>query len=404
MCNLLRTPFYDMHVAAGATMVDFGGWDMPIQYPEGIVSEHLWDRHECGIFDVSHMGRLLIEGGDALPFLQKVLTNNAAALPVGMSQYTIISDENGVAVDDAYLYRFEEKSWFLVVNASNRMKGLAHLYQSAQEFPNLTIFDHTFKSFSIAVQGPKSEAILMLLSGGKTITPDRKNSLGIVELEGRTFWVSRTGYTGDPVGFEVYGRVEDGLWLWPRLQELGAKPIALGARDTLRLEAGLPLYGHEYGEDKNGKDMPIFAVSLARFGVSFAEEKGDFIGREALAKQAEALKSIQEGDTSAMSILPQRVVAVALTDRGVMRAGMDVYVGDEMVGYITSGTMVPYYKSQEVDCTETGKRAIGFAYVSSNLTVGDTIEVDIRGKRAKAVIVSTHLKVRTPPYAIPVLA
>jgi len=353
---------------------------------------------------VSHMGRLLIEGGDALPFLQKALTNNAAALPVGMSQYTIISDENGVAVDDAYLYRFEEDSWFLVVNASNRMKGLAHLYQVAQDFPNITIFDHTFKSCAIAVQGPKSEEILKTLSGGKEITPARKNSLGVVELEGRTFWVSRTGYTGDPIGFEVYGRVEDGLWLWSRLQELGAKPAALGARDTLRLEASLPLYGHEFGLDKNDEPMPIFAVPLARFGVSFADEKGDFVGREALTKQAEALKNIQEGNTSDMTALPKRIVAVALTDRGVMRAGMDVYRGNELAGYITSGTMVPYYKSQESDCTETGKRAIGFAYVSSDLTVGDTIEVDIRGKRAKAVIVSTHLKVRTPPCAIPVLA
>ena len=386
MSELKRTPLYDAHVAAGATMVDFGGWEMPIQYPAGIVTEHLNDRKGCGIFDVSHMGRLIVEGPERVAFLQKVLTSNVAALVPGRAQYCIIANENGGAVDDAYLYMYEEDKYMLIVNASNTDKDLAHFATILPGY-DCTITNITDTYSSIAVQGPESEKILKILSGGAEITGPKKNDLNELQMEGHTVRVSKTGYTGDPIGWELFIDAKDVTWLWNRLIELGATPTALGARDTLRLEAGLPLYGHEMGEAHDGSEMPIFAVSLARFAVSFAEEKGEFIGRKALADQ-------KENGTA------KKVVSVALSDRGVMRAGMDVYVGEKHVGWITSGTMVPYWNFDEAGNIQetTGKRSIGFAYIDSTLTAEDTLEIDVRGKRLKAQIVAKHMIQNEPPY------
>ena len=391
MSELKRTPLYDAHVAAGATMVDFGGWEMPIQYPEGIVAEHLYDRKHCGIFDVSHMGRLIVEGPDRLAFLQKVLSSNASALVPGRAQYCMIPDETGGAVDDAYLYMFTEDNYMVVVNASNTDKDLEHFAKYLPDFDcRVTNITDTYSS--IAVQGPDSEKILKELSGSDFLTGPKKNDLNELTMEGRTVRISRTGYTGDPIGWELFIDAKDVVWLWNRLIELGAKPTALGARDTLRLEAGLPLYGHELGTDHAGEEIPIFAVSLARFAVSFAEEKGDFVGRELLLAQ-------KEGGT------PKKVFQVELRDRGVMRGGMDVYRDGEHVGWITSGTMVPYYNFDEEGniLDTTGKRSIGFAYLDSSVTKEDILEVDVRGKKLKASVVSRHMRQDLPPYGVPVL-
>lgn len=386
MSELKRTPLYDAHVAAGATMVDFGGWEMPIQYPAGIVKEHLFDRKHCGIFDVSHMGRLIIEGPQRVEFLQKVLSSNVKALVPGRAQYCIIPNENGGAVDDAYLYMYEEDRYMLIVNASNTDKDLAHFAKYLPDF-DCTITNITDTYSSIAVQGPDSEKILKVLSGGAEISGPKKNDLNELDMEGHTVRVSKTGYTGDPIGWELFIDAKDVEWLWNRLIELGAAPTALGARDTLRLEAGLPLYGHEMGEDHAGNDMPIFAVSLARFAVSFAEEKGDFIARDILLDQ-------KENGT------PKKVMPVALIDKGVMRAGMDIYHNGEHIGWMTSGTMVPYYNfDEEGNILETtGKRSIGFAYINSNITKEDVLEVDVRGKRLKAKVVAKHMIQNEPPY------
>ncbi len=386
MSELKRTPLYDAHVAAGATMVDFGGWEMPIQYPAGIVAEHLYDRKVCGIFDVSHMGRLIIEGPDRLAFVQKVLTNNAAALVPGRCQYTMIPTEDGTAVDDAYLYMFEEDKYMLVVNASNTDKDLAHFAKYLPEF-NCTITNVTATYSSIAVQGPEAEKMLMILSGGAPITGPKKNDTGEVTMEGRTVRASRTGYTGDPIGFELFIDASEVNWLWNRLIELGAAPTALGARDTLRLEAGLPLYGHELGESADGKEIPIFAVPLARFAVSFAEEKGDFVGKEKLLAQKE-------------NGVEKKCMAIGLIDRGIVRGGMEVYLGDKHIGWVTSGTMVPYYNFDENGeiLETTGKRAIGFAYIDSAVTKEDIISIDVRGKRLKAKVVAKHMIQNQPPY------
>ena len=408
MSELKRTQLYDVHVAAGATMVDFGGWEMPIQYPSGIIAEHLYTRQVCSLFDVSHMGRLLIEGPQRKEFLQHVLTSNVSALDLNMAQYCIIPNENGGAVDDAYLYLFQEDSYLLVVNAANIDKDLEHLNRALSGF-DCTITNISAEWASIAVQGPKSKEMLMTLSGGESPTKEpTKNSLGTVSLEGHQARIAKTGYTGEPLGYEVYVRSEDAVWLWNRLVELGARPAGLGARDTLRMEASFPLYGHEMGVAPDGSEIPIFAVPLAKFAVSFSAQKGDFIGRAALERQHRAFVRYMDRDFSDMSALPRRIAPIALLDRGVMRAGMEIYRGDKLVGWVTSGTMVPYFKTQgeglsTVILEASGKRAIGLCYIDSDVLVDDTVEVDIRGKRLKAVIPARHMSVGAPPFARPLL-
>ncbi len=407
MSELKRTQLYDVHVAAGATMVDFGGWEMPVQYPTGIVAEHLYTRHFCSLFDVSHMGRLLVAGPDRVAYLQHVLSSNVDALDLNTAQYCIIPAEDGSAVDDAYLYRFEEDRFLLVVNAANTDKDLAHLLPIAEKF-DVTITNITADWASIAVQGPKSKELLTTLAGGVAVTEPMKNALNTLEFEGHQVRVAKTGYTGEPLGYEVFIRSAEAAWLWNRLIELGAKPAGLGARDTLRLEAGMPLYGHEMGVDPDGVPMPIFAVSLAKFAVSFSERKGDFVGRAPLEKQSAAFKRIQNRDFSDMADLPKVIKPIVLLDRGVMRAGMPIYRGDEQIGWVTSGTMVPYYKAEgegleTVITDEVAKRAIGTCYIASDVLVDDIVEVDIRGKRLKAAIPARHMSVTAPPYARPLI-
>ena len=365
-------------------------------------------RQVCSLFDVSHMGRLLIEGPQRKEFLQHVLTSNVSALDLNMAQYCIIPNENGGAVDDAYLYLFQEDSYLLVVNAANIDKDLEHLNRALSGF-DCTITNISAEWASIAVQGTKSKEMLMTLSGGESPTKEpTKNSLGTVSLEGRQARIAKTGYTGEPLGYEVYVRSEDVVWLWNRLVELGARPAGLGARDTLRMEAAMPLYGHEMGVAPDGTEIPIFAMPLAKFAVSFSAQKGDFIGRAALERQHRAFIRHMDRDFSDMSALPRRIAPIALLDRGVMRAGMEIYKGDKLVGWVTSGTMVPYFKTQgeglsTVILEASGKRAIGLCYIDSDVLVDDTVEVDIRGKRLKAVIPARHMSVGAPPFARPLL-
>ncbi len=407
MSDLKHTQLYRAHTQAGASMVDFGGWEMPMQYPSGIVAEHLFTRHACSLFDVSHMGRLLVEGPDRLAFLQHVLTSNVASLDVNTAQYCILSASDGSAIDDAYLYRFEEDRYLLVVNAANTEKDLRHL-RAALEGYNCTITNITADFAAIAVQGPKSKELLQTLSGGAALTEPMRNALNTLTLEGRPVRIAKTGYTGEPLGYEVYIQSADALWLWNRLVELGAQPAGLGARDTLRLEAGLPLYGHEMGESPDGRPMPIFAVPLAKFAVSFSPQKGDYIGRSSLERQYRAFQRVMNRDFRDVEDLPRRIQAITLLDRGVMRAGMPVYRGDRQVGWVTSGTMVPYYRAegeglQTVILNETAKRAIGLCYIDSDILENDPVEVEIRGKRLKAVIPPYHMRVDAPPFARPIL-
>ncbi len=407
MSELKRTQLYDIHVAEGATLVDFGGWEMPIQYPSGIVAEHLYTRHECSLFDVSHMGRLIIAGPDRVAFLQHVLSSNVNALDLNQAQYCIIPNERGGAVDDAYLYRFEEERFLLVVNAANTDKDLAHLTEIVKNY-DCTITNITADYAAIAVQGPKSKDMLMQLSGGEALTEPVKNALNTLKFEGRTVRVAKTGYTGEPLGYEVYIESAEAAWLWKRLEELGAKPAGLGARDTLRLEAGLPLYGHEMGLAPDGSELPIFAVPLAKFAVSFSEQKGDFVGRKPLEIQYSAYQKILSRDYSEIANLPRRIRPITLLDRGVMRAGMEIYRNGKLIGWVTSGTMVPYYRHEgEGLATEilddTAKRSIGLCYIDSDVLKDEVVEIDVRGKRLKAAIPPYHMRVDAPPFARPII-
>ncbi len=407
MGQLLKTVFYDTHVNLGAQMVAFGGWDMPVQYESGIVQEHLSTRKQAGLFDVSHMGRFVVSGEGALDFLQHVLSNNAAAVEVEEGQYTMIPNETGGAIDDAYLYRFVEDEFLLVVNAANREKDWQHLMAFQDRFSQVQIKDRTMDLTMLSLQGPRAKQILLdIMDAGRLPEPIR-NALSTISINGQRVLVARTGYTGEPICFELFIKREGALAIWDRLLEKGAAPIGLGARDTLRLEAGLPLYGHELGLDPDGNEIPIFACPLARFAVSFSPLKGEFVGRKPLQEQFDAFRRIIDRDYSALKRLPRIIQPIELTAKGIARAGSPVLRADKPVGFITSGTMVPYWQSEGVGLASSQSdtrqmRAIGLALLDSDLVEGDEIQVEIRGKKVNAVIVPYFLRNEAPPYAWPI--
>ncbi|MBC7293593.1 MAG: glycine cleavage system protein T, partial [Thermoleophilia bacterium] len=319
-----RTPLYERHLALKAKMVDFAGWNMPIMYPSGIIAEHLATRRHAGLFDVSHMGRFSVAGPGALPFLQYALSSNVAALDVGQAHYAFLSNDAGGAVDEAYVYRVDENEYWLVVNAVNREKDWAHL-QSLRGNPNwggavkivrgkpfLTLEDRTDDLAMLSLQGPASRQILAgLLDSGRLPEP-RRGELSRVRLAGISALISRTGYAGEPLGFElVVDRDQVGA-LWDLLLAAGATPVGLGARDTLRLEASLPLYGHELGTDPEGREIPIMASPLAANAVSFSPLKGEFMGRAPLLRQYKAYVRLLRQDYSLLADLPRLVRPLAV--------------------------------------------------------------------------------------------
>jgi aminomethyltransferase len=404
----MRTALYDRHVAAGGRMVDFAGWEMPIQYPGGIISEHIATRKHAGLFDVSHMGRFLIRGADALLFLQHVLTNNAAALELCQAQYTILGDEAGGAIDDAYLYRFVDDEYLLVVNASNRLKDWDHFRREAGRFADLELHDATREIAMIALQGPESRGILSgAVERGRLPEPLR-NELSVLTAAGAAVRVGRTGYTGEPLCFELFVVAEAAAGLWEALVAGGASPAGLGARDTLRLEAGLPLYGFELGLDDEGVEIPLFAIQLAKLAVSFSPLKGDFIGRAALARQHDAFARVVARDYSLRADLPRLVQPIAVTGRGVARTHAPVLLGERRVGYVTSGTSVPYWivEGEGLDSRQTDQRArrsIALAYLDCDVVENDAVTVDIRGTQAPGLVVPFHLRSDAPPLARPIV-
>lgn len=406
---MLRTPLFDRHVDLGALTTEFGGWEMPLRYPGGTIHEHLATRREAGLFDVSHMGRLRIRGGDALAFLQHTLTNNAEALdgrPVG-AQYTMIPDEAGGAVDDAYLYRFVPGEYLLVVNAANREKDLAHLRDHLERFGDVEIEDLTFELGMLALQGPRARELLERIAEEGRLPEPVRNAVGAVRLAGAEVRVSRTGYTGEPIGFELFVPAERVRRVWDLLVERGATPCGLGARDTLRLEAGLPLYGHELGLDPEGREIPLMAVPIARFAVSLSPRKGDFVARAALERQSQALARLAYGGPAGPD-LPRRIRPVAVTGRGVPRRGAEVSANGLPVGWVTSGTMVPYWIFEgEGETSRPGERhemrAICLAYLDSDLEDEREVAIDVRGRSVSGIVVPYHLRSDAPPYARPIV-
>ena len=410
MSQLKRTVFYDRHIALGAKMVDFAGWEMPVFYPTGIVEEHLATRKGAGLFDVSHMGRFIIRGEGALPFLNHVLTNNAEGVDprfIG-AQYTLVPNEQGGTVDDAFLYRFLFDEYLLVVNASNTEKDWSHFQAYLKDFKKVEMIDVTDELVMLSLQGPESRAILERLLESGSLPEPMRNAVSQAKLGGAEVKVARTGYTGEPLCFEFFVGRDHGLNLWDALLAQGAKPIGLGARDTLRLEAGLPLYGHELGQDPEGHDTPLLSFPMARIGVSFSPFKGRFIGIDALEVQFEALGRIMTRDYSLISSIPRMVQPLAVAGRGVARAGSKVFKNGKHVGYVTSGTMVPYWviEGEGLASRVTDQRqlrSICLAYIDSDIVEEDRVTIDIRGKFVDAVVVPYHLRSEAPPYARPIV-
>ncbi|NNL78112.1 MAG: glycine cleavage system aminomethyltransferase GcvT [Desulfobacterales bacterium] len=404
MSKLHKTIFYDHHVSLGASIVEFGGWEMPIHYDSGIVQEHLATRKHAGLFDVSHMGRFVISGKNSVSFLQHVLSNSASALEIEESQYTIIPNEQGGAIDDAYLYRFVEDEYLLVVNASNRETDWKHLNLHLKKFKEVEMADRTADLAMISLQGPVSKDIVLDLIDSGHLPEPQRNCLTTAVISGASVQIARTGYTGEPICFELFINQKDALKIWDLLIDRGAQPIGLGARDTLRLEACLPLYGHELGDDPEGNEIPIFSSSLSKFSVSFSPLKGDFIGRSALEKQFKALKKIINHNFSHIKDLPRMIMPVALIGKGLARNGYKVFHNGDHVGYVTSGTMVPCWKYDGVGLfsemtEEKGLRAICLALINSDLDEGDELQIEIRNKMTDAIIVPYHMRSEAPPFA-----
>jgi len=403
MSEPLKTVFYKKHLDLDAKIVEFGGWEMPIQYPAGIINEHMATRKKAGLFDVSHMGRLFFKGKDTLPFLQHVLTNNAMALGLGESQYTLIQNENGGAIDDAYLYRFKPDEYLLVVNASNREKDVAHFKKHLNLFQDIEMIDRTFEVAMISLQGPLSKSIIKQIITRGSMPEPARNCLSIVDINGVEACLARTGYTGEPLGFELFIENEHAVFIWDLLMDKGAFPVGLGARDTLRLETCLPLYGHELGMDHDGNEIPLFASKLSKFAVSFSSLKGDFIGKDALYRQYLAFKNIMNQRFEDISQLPRMVMPLAITGKGIAREGYKVFLKNRHVGYITSGTMIPYQEPEGSGLNSEfkenlKKRAVAMALIDSDILEGETLEIQIRKKLCKSIVVPYHMSSEAPPF------
>jgi aminomethyltransferase len=411
-----KTPFLTWHKSHGAHMVNFAGWEMPLNYSPGIVEEHLATRKFGGLFDVAHMGRFILSGEGALSFLQHLLTNNAAALQPGEAQYTIIANDAGNAIDDAYLYRTAEREYLLVVNASNTEKDWGWFREHLNKFSKVVLEDKTSHIAMIGLQGPKSKITLQrILQETRSLLPDPgRNHLRPALIEGVQVSISRTGYTGEPLAFELFCPADKAGRVWEKIfhvgQNEGVVPVGLGARDTLRLEAGLPLFGHEFGLDPSGKEIPIFAVGAAKIAVSFSPVKGDYIGKEALWKQFQELKNREEGRMDLIPenpLLPRRVLPAILSSEGVPRPHFPVYVEGSAVGQVTSGTMVPYWQFQGKGIYAnitgaSGRKAIVLAYLDARFKDGQEIKVSTRQKFLTGRIVKQNLSAEAPPYVRPV--
>ena len=358
------------------------------------------------------MGRFVIRGPGALHFLQHVLTNNAAALEVNQAQYTVLPTPTGGALDDAYLYRFVADEYLLVVNAANRENDWTYLKSELQGQGNGValpeLLDKTDEIVMLSLQGPESRAILLRVIESGSLPEPLRNELSTVTMAGGTVQVARTGYTGEPLGFELFAAVDDADRLWDLLIREGAAPCGLGARDTLRLEAGLPLYGQELGTDLEGKEIPLFSSPLSSFAVSFSSVKGDFVGREAFLRQQAAFQRILKRDYSLIADLPRVTRTVALTGRGVARTGAPVNKGGQPVGWVTSGTMVPYWRMEGEGLSshlteEHELRSICLALLDSDVLEDDHLEVEVRGKLVDGVVVPYHMRNDAPPYARPIV-
>jgi aminomethyltransferase len=408
-----KTPLFEWHSSHHGKLIDFAGWQMPIHYKAGILQEHLATRKFGGLFDVSHMGRLRVKGPNRLKFLQHVLSNNCEALDPWQAQYTIITSKSGGAIDDAFLYRFGENDYLLVVNAANMEKDLHHLNTELNAFEEVEIEDITPQYALLSFQGPMSHIILESLIQDGLMPDPRQNCLSRIYIDNVEILISRTGYTGEPNSFELFVPSSSAVEIWDTILESGSDqgvlPIGLGARDTLRLEAGMPLYGHELGIDTDGNEIPIYAVPLAPVAVSFSARKGEFIGRAPLLKQQKELHNLRNEIDPRPRELTHRIMSLAIEDKGVPRRGYPVWHNGRQVGVVTSGTMVPYwqFEGEGANTQITNKsfrRSIALAFLEADILPETQLEVEVRRRRLSARVVSQHGRSEAPPYfrALPV--
>jgi aminomethyltransferase len=358
MTELLRTPLFDVYKEHGGKTIDFGGWELPVQF-SSIKDEHEVVRTKAGLFDVSHMGEFTLKGEGAEAFLQSILTNDVSKVKVGKAQYNIMCYPDGGSVDDLIIYKKGEDDFFICVNASNIEKDFSWMMEHKPA--NLELMNISDSIGQVALQGPLAAEVLQKITD---VNLSEVSFFGFQEgqVAGVASMIARTGYTGED-GFEVYASAGEIEKVWSTILEVGAEdgvlPCGLGARDTLRFEACLPLYGQELSAD----------ISPVEAGMGFAVKtdiEADFIGKS-------VLKGYKENGA------PRKVIGVEMIDRGIPRHGYPVYIGDELIGEVTTGTQVP-----------TSKRNIGLALLKTeNTAIGTQVEIEIRGKRLKAEVVTT---------------
>ena len=350
-----KTPLYECHEALGGKIVEFAGWLLPVQYPTGVIKEHMAVRTACGLFDVSHMGEISLKGPDSVKFLNHLLTNDYTVMACGAARYSPMMNDHGGVVDDLIVYKKAENDYFIVVNAANKDKDFA--WMQAKAAGDIELSDLSDSIAQLALQGPKAETILKKLAAAEDIPAGYYTANFQGTVDGRPAIISRTGYTGED-GFELYVSPEDAVPLWNRLLEVGAEegliPCGLGARDTLRLEAAMPLYGHEMNDD--------ISPRTAGLGTFVKMDKEEFIGKAELEK---------EGKPAC------RRVGLKVTGKGIAREHQDVYADGRKIGVTTSGTHSPYFKYP-----------IAMAIVEDAYRKpGTQVEVDVRGRRVAAEVV-----------------
>ncbi|MBC1729818.1 glycine cleavage system aminomethyltransferase GcvT [Listeria seeligeri] len=355
MTELQKTPIHPIYEKYGAKTIDFGGWDLPVQF-SGIKAEHEAVRTDVGLFDVSHMGEVLVEGPDSTAYLQYLLSNDIEKIKIGKAQYNIMCYENGGTVDDLVVYKITETKYILVVNAANTEKDYEWMVKNV--FGDVTVTNVSSMYGQLALQGPNAEKVLTKLTD---IDLSSISFFGFVEdanVAGVKTIISRSGYTGED-GFEIYMQSEDAVKVFEAIMAEGVLPIGLGARDTLRLEAVLALYGQELSQDITPLEAGLnFAVKL--------KKEADFIGKEALVKQKEAG-------------LTRKLVGIELIERGIPRHDYSVFQNDKKIGIITSGTQSPTLGTN-----------IGLALLETPYTeLGQEVEVGIRTKKIKAKVIAT---------------
>lgn len=351
-----KTPLYDRHVQAGGKLVPFAGYLLPVQYGGGVIAEHMAVRTKCGLFDVSHMGEITCKGKDALANLNRLMTNDFTGMYDGQARYSPMCNEEGGVVDDLIVYRIREDCYFIVVNASNKDKDFA--WMKGHEYGDAVFADISESVGQLALQGPAASAILKKLVKEEDIPAKYYSCVPKGEAAGVNCLVSRTGYTGEE-GYELYLAAEDAPRAWDALlaagEEEGLIPCGLGARDTLRLEAAMPLYGHEMDEE----------ITPFEAGLGFAVKMGKeaFIGKEALVRKGEPSR---------------KRVGLKVTGRGIIRGHEAVYVDGREIGRTTSGTHCPYL----------GVPA-AMALLDTRFTaLGTAVEVEVRGRRVGAEVVA----------------